>query len=165
MKRPSKHQQAQAMVEFALVLPILLLLIVGIIEVGRAIFIYSSVVNASREAARYGSAYGRNDAGYPRYQDCQGIKNAAKKVAFMSQIEDDDVTIDFDRYDGADFVVFDQCEGALDGTIHLHTSDRITVTVTGTYEPMTPLIPLDAREITVTTSRTIIGILTIHPEP
>jgi Flp pilus assembly protein TadG len=46
------------MVEFALALPLLLLLIFGILEVGRMVFTYSSVVNASREAVRYGSATG-----------------------------------------------------------------------------------------------------------
>ena len=49
-------QKAQGMVEFALVLPILLLLVLGIIEAGRLLFYYGVVTNASREAARFGSA-------------------------------------------------------------------------------------------------------------
>ena len=48
-------KRAQAIVEFAIVLPILLMLLVGIFEVGRLIFMYAAVTNASREAARYGS--------------------------------------------------------------------------------------------------------------
>ena len=47
---------AQAMVEFALVLPILLLVVYGLIEVGRALFIYNSVASAARQATRYGAA-------------------------------------------------------------------------------------------------------------
>jgi hypothetical protein len=43
----------QALVEFALVLPILLLVAVGIMDFGRALFVYSEVSNASREAVRY----------------------------------------------------------------------------------------------------------------
>ena len=35
--------RAQAIVEFAIALPILLVLLVGILEVGRMLFIYSSV--------------------------------------------------------------------------------------------------------------------------
>ena len=42
--------RAQSMVEFALVLPMLLLLVVGIIELGYALFVYVEVQNAAREA-------------------------------------------------------------------------------------------------------------------
>src|SRR4030095_776329 len=46
------QERAQAIVEFAIALPILMALLVGILEVGRMVFIYSAVNNASREAAR-----------------------------------------------------------------------------------------------------------------
>ena len=47
-----QRTRAQSMVEFALVLPMLLLLIVGIIELGYALFVYVEVQNAAREGAR-----------------------------------------------------------------------------------------------------------------
>jgi Flp pilus assembly protein TadG len=47
-----QRTRAQSMVEFALVLPMLLLLIVGIIELGYALFVYVEVQNAGREGAR-----------------------------------------------------------------------------------------------------------------
>src|SRR3954467_9801682 len=50
--RPRQRTRAQSMVEFALVLPILLLLVVGIIEMGYALFVYVEVQNAAREGAR-----------------------------------------------------------------------------------------------------------------
>lgn len=40
------------MVEFALILPILVLLLVGLFDVGRAVFAYNTVSNAAREAVR-----------------------------------------------------------------------------------------------------------------
>lgn len=40
------------MIEFALVLPIFILLLVGLFDVGRAVFAYSTVNNAAREGAR-----------------------------------------------------------------------------------------------------------------
>jgi Flp pilus assembly protein TadG len=53
MKRPSRHSyRGQALVEFALVLPILVLLLVGVFDFGRAIFAYNSVSNAARSGAR-----------------------------------------------------------------------------------------------------------------
>jgi hypothetical protein len=48
----------QGIVEFALVRPLLLVLMLGVIEFGRLLFFYSSTFTASREAARYGSAAG-----------------------------------------------------------------------------------------------------------
>ena len=49
--RPSKRKStAQAMVEFALALPILLMVMYGLIESARLIFMYASVVSAARQA-------------------------------------------------------------------------------------------------------------------
>jgi Flp pilus assembly protein TadG len=54
--RPNKtlihHQSGQSMVEFALILPIFVLFIVGIFELGRAFFSYIAITNAAREGAR-----------------------------------------------------------------------------------------------------------------
>jgi Flp pilus assembly protein TadG len=42
------------LVEFALILPLLLLLFLGIIEFGRTILAYNTIANAAREGVRYG---------------------------------------------------------------------------------------------------------------
>jgi Flp pilus assembly protein TadG len=42
----------QSIVEFALVLPIIVLLIAGFIEIGRAVFAYNTIANAARQGAR-----------------------------------------------------------------------------------------------------------------
>ena len=44
--------RGQSMVEFALILPLLLIVMFGIVDFGRAIFAYNSVSNAARSAAR-----------------------------------------------------------------------------------------------------------------
>jgi len=48
-----QRQKGQSLVEFALILPIFLLLVVGFFDIGRAVFYYSSATNAVREAARF----------------------------------------------------------------------------------------------------------------
>jgi hypothetical protein len=48
-----KKQKAQGLVEFALILPLFLLLLLGIIEGARIIWAYITVQTAAREAARY----------------------------------------------------------------------------------------------------------------
>lgn len=52
-----KSEKGQAMVEFALVLPVLLLIIAGIIDFGWVFHQQVIANNASREAARYASVY------------------------------------------------------------------------------------------------------------
>jgi len=45
-------EAGQGMVEFALVLPVMVLLMIGLIDIGRAVFGYNTIANASRESAR-----------------------------------------------------------------------------------------------------------------
>ncbi|MFV9510501.1 TadE/TadG family type IV pilus assembly protein [Tepidibacillus sp. LV47] len=52
-----KGEQGQSLVEFALVTPILLLLLLGIIEFGHIFYSYLMIENASRDGARYGSVW------------------------------------------------------------------------------------------------------------
>ena len=47
-----KGQKSQALIEFALVSPVLLLLTFGVVDVGRAIFYYDTLNHAAREGAR-----------------------------------------------------------------------------------------------------------------
>ncbi len=47
--------RSQSLVELALALPLLLIILVGVLDLGRVYFAYMTVVNASREGARYGA--------------------------------------------------------------------------------------------------------------
>jgi hypothetical protein len=47
-----KGQASQALIEFALISPVLLLLLFGIIDIGRAVFYYDTLTHAAREGAR-----------------------------------------------------------------------------------------------------------------
>ena len=47
-------QRSQALIEFALISPVLLLLIFGVIDIGRAVFYYDTLSHAAREGARTG---------------------------------------------------------------------------------------------------------------
>jgi Flp pilus assembly protein TadG len=55
MKRPlrSRRQRGAAAIEFALILPLLLLLAMITTEFGRAIYQYNTIVKSVRQAARY----------------------------------------------------------------------------------------------------------------
>ena len=50
-----RKERGQELVEFALILPLLLLLLVGIFEFGYVVFVQNTLSNAVREGARYGA--------------------------------------------------------------------------------------------------------------
>jgi Flp pilus assembly protein TadG len=55
LRELASHDSGQSLVEFALVVVMLLLLVVGIVEFGRALNVYQILTNASREGARLAS--------------------------------------------------------------------------------------------------------------
>jgi len=168
-KLNSKKSKAQAMVEFAIALPVLLALLYGILEAGRLLFLYSTVVTASRQAVRYGSATGigngTGNASEPRYQDCDGIREAAQKTGFLGAF--DTISISWD--DGPqDLTPTSYCSGATDLTDNsfipkTNNTSRVSVTVSEPFTPIVPkLVPFIARTITATSSRTILVSVSIQ---
>lgn len=153
----SRKELAQGFVEFALAVPILLLVLYGLLEAGRLLFIYSSTVTAARQAVRYGAVTGVSDGGYPRYRDCAGIRAAARSVGFINNFPDSGFNIVFDSGPGT--TIDASCNGLdyLDPTIYEpENRDRLVVTVSTTFVPIVPLVPLEPMTIESTSSRTIL---------
>jgi Flp pilus assembly protein TadG len=50
--RSHRRSRGQALVEFALVLPIFILVLVGLFDAGRAVYAHNTVANSARAAAR-----------------------------------------------------------------------------------------------------------------
>jgi len=141
------------MVEFMLVLPVLLLIVLGVIEAGRMLLIYSGMTSASREASRYGATVGDNGAGIPRYLDCAGMRDAARRVATLTTLLDADIQIVYDHGDPSTLIA------SCDANPHpnqINLGDRVVVTVTTIYRPIVPLVPLPPMTITTSTGRTIL---------
>lgn len=53
-----REERAQSLVEFALVLPVILLLITGVFDAGRAVFQQNTLAYAAREGTRYAIVHG-----------------------------------------------------------------------------------------------------------
>lgn len=49
-----KNKKGQELAEFAMTLPILIFLVFGIFDLGRIVYLYSSMQNSAREGARFG---------------------------------------------------------------------------------------------------------------
>ncbi len=67
-------KRGQTLVEFALILPLFLFLVVVIFDFGRAVYYYSAIQNAAREGARYGAIH-------PKGTDYPAIEARAKEFA------------------------------------------------------------------------------------
>src|SRR5262245_28137514 len=70
--RSQMRRKGQTLAEFALTLPILLILLFGIIEFGRIFQAWVTLQNSARAAARYASTGIFNEARYPLDDDPNG---------------------------------------------------------------------------------------------
>jgi hypothetical protein len=154
-----RRDRGASLVEFALIAPILFLLLFGTIEFGRAVATFNSVNTAAREGARYGTAVGESSslAGVSRFLDCEGIRDAARARVPLLSLSDGDIVIEYDKGPGE--APYAGCQGALplptDGTVA--TGDRIVVAVTQDFESPVPIISnfLGTLEIESRQARTI----------
>jgi Flp pilus assembly protein TadG len=125
-RRLRPRNGGQSLVEFALVLPLFLLLFFAIVDMGRAVFVYNSVTNAAREGARLAIVN----------QDAPTIISRAKQQVSIAETVDPSVDVKFyqDNGDGtAD--TSNECT-ATGGYFHCIA----VVTFQATFRPLTPII-------------------------
>lgn len=113
------RRRGQALVEFALVLPIFLLVLVGLFDLGRAVFAYNSITNGAREGARLAIVN----------QSTALIKQRAINQVAIAETADPSVTIAFYR----DATLTTTCTTATVGCM-------VSVEFQSTYRPITPII-------------------------
>jgi len=144
----------QGLVEFALILPVFLLLVMGVVEFGRLMITFSSVSTASRDAVRYAVAVGETSGGVPHYQDCLGIRAAAEQVAIFSDLTIV-ITYDADGPGGADPVEYCQTGKDID-PIDVELGTQIGVAVSDMYDPLVPIPELPSIPVKSETARTVL---------
>ena len=57
IRASSPRERGQDLVEYAITLPLFLILVFAIFDIGRGVYYYSAMYNAAREGARYGSVH------------------------------------------------------------------------------------------------------------
>jgi len=122
-----RGRRGQAMVEFALVIPIFLLLLVAIFDLGRAVFAYNTLTNAAREGARL--------AAVNQYQP--SIVQRAKNSTSIVELNDPSVTVGYFQ-ENADGSLGAACP--LPSTTSIAVGCLAVVSFEATYQPITPLI-------------------------
>jgi hypothetical protein len=149
-----KLENAQTMVEFALVFPLVLIITYGIIEFGRMVFIYTAVTGAAREGARYGAAGGNFMSRY--YMDCTGILNAVQRGSLLLKINNSDVFIWYDRGPNTPHIK-NSCPPMDANNMDLiNMGDRIGVHVVAHYTPIIAFLGLGGFNIISENARTIL---------
>ena len=116
-----RTRDGQSMVEFALIVPIFVLVLVGLFDVGRAVYAYNTVNNAAREAGRL--------AIVDQYED--HVLDEAVGAASGVGVVRDDVTVEYEMPDGS------PCTHVGDDDIVRCVA---VVTVPYRYEAATPVI-------------------------
>lgn len=95
-----KNKRGQGLVEFALVLPFLLVIVFGVFDLGRVFFTTITLVSAAREGARYLTVYPDDVSNSPQFistrqitlQEARnsGIQLAEDQVIINCSNEDED---------------------------------------------------------------------------
>src|SRR5258708_10221640 len=84
MLRLFMTQRGQSLVEFALSSVVLLLLVGGLVDIGRAIYITEALSNAAREGARHGVWYQASNRSHPYLKDSEIQSVVAAELAPVS---------------------------------------------------------------------------------
>jgi len=114
-----RSERGQSLVEFALILPIFVLVLVGLFDLGRAVYAYNTISNASRESVRVAIVN----------QTTADVQAEALKQAVSLSITGADVTITYIDPSGTG-----TCSGNIDpGCV-------ASVTVQYSYSAATPVI-------------------------
>ena len=132
MMRPRQSRDnGQDLVEYALILPIMLLMIIFTVDLGRVWFFYSTLTNVSREGARYGVV---------NLCDDEGIRTAAKGKAL--------------GFHPDDIIIYPIIWNPNDCVPRAFGSTILTVTAQSVFEPITTkyLLPEEEYTIAITTT-------------
>jgi Flp pilus assembly protein TadG len=88
MRREHRREAGVSLLETAITIPLLLILLVGVVDIGRAYHTYITVINASREGARFG---------VNRPWDINGIRTVVRNEASTSGVDLSGATIIVDQ--------------------------------------------------------------------
>lgn len=145
------EERGATVVETAIMLSLLLMLLFGIVEIGRYITISHGANTAAREGARYGVAVGPSANAIPRYTDCTEIVAASIDLSGLADLVPADISVTYD--DGTGTTIHD-CSGGNPPESIIESGDRVVVTVSRTYQPITPLAGPIVGPLSITSSDT-----------
>lgn len=128
-----KTFHAQALVEFALIIPLFLFMVTFLIDMGRAVISYTEITNAAREGTRFAVVHPHETT-----DDQDAI--IAEALSYISLMDPDDLVVTFSVDEDTDIV---------------------TMTITYSYVPVTPglsllLAPKETIDLMASSSSSIV---------
>jgi len=108
LHRPD-HERGQSLVEFALVIPIVILIMAGIFDLGRVVFINNSLSDGARDGARH-AATGLRDVDY-----CARVDDAVRSATRGQALTPYTVTITTVDGDGDPLTSYVVCQNGING--------------------------------------------------
>jgi Flp pilus assembly protein TadG len=90
-----RRNNGQSMVEMALMLPFLVLITMGIIEMGYYIYTYSALENATRRASEYAARTPPHSPGSASDKCAQLAEDQAIEDAFLTDLDRSDISFAF----------------------------------------------------------------------
>jgi Flp pilus assembly protein TadG len=147
-------RRGQSLVEFAITLPILVLLLLGTLEFGMAIFSYSMLRDAAQEGAFYGSFNPQNPAEIENR--ARNISPRAEDEIFSSPVrlgDTEKVKVDVQ-------ILGKACQGATNNVAH-----SVRVNVVYRYPLLMPFIGLIIGSDTISLTGTATNIILQPPCP
>lgn len=148
-------REGQGLVEFALTLPILLLFVLGLIDMGRILFAYADSSNALREALRHAVLMGYTDASYRPYLDCPTMADRAANGYFVLP---DNVTITYKKSSAGTTY---NCTTVNDGV--LSNGDMLEIELVAVVRPL--FLPFGDLNMNFRGQRTIVKQIGIAKHP
>jgi uncharacterized protein (UPF0333 family) len=122
-----RRSRGQSLVEFALVLPLFLLLVMAIMDLGLAVFSYNSITNAAREGARLAIVN----------QDTAKITTRATQQSAVARTP----TVTVNYYQAAADGTPDTTKSCpIGASSYINVGCLAVVTFQGSYQPITPII-------------------------
>ena len=139
-RRRGRRGNGQSLVEFALVIPIIVLLVAAFVEIGRAVFAYNTIANAARQGARVAAVnqvadVTDCDASRPvedPFEPHWSIRGCVLVAAKTLGITTDDITVEYDTPPDSTL----SCDPVL------HIGCIATITVTYDYSISTPFVSM-----------------------
>jgi Flp pilus assembly protein TadG len=144
-----KSLRGQALVEFAIILPVMLLMFMGVWDLGRGIFAYNEVSNAAREAARTGIVnQNPNDIAGRAAQQALSLGLSSTPAPTNKCPSPDGPTF----LDSGTCVNFLKDDLSTDCSSSLSVGCVVDVTVKYSYTPITPIISNIIGSLTLTST-------------
>lgn len=147
-----RDERGLALIEFALALPLLAILVLGAVDLGRAYSLATRLTNAAREGARFGQYA-------PEQVATTGVCVAPDSITWMASHEDgsNTWTINVDKMVGSTATAISGCKTMQDPAATIRPGDRIRVRVSSSFAILTPVVAqLFGNQMTITGTQEVV---------